>query len=518
MRRLTSAVIVALVLTADRGQLAQTTQTPVDRTYSEIVALLSAEAVERSQLMETASYLTDVYGPRLTGSSNLKAAGIFLVDRLKAWGIDNGRLEVWEPFGPGWVNDRFVALALKPEAFTLIGYTRAWTPGTNGPVTAEAVHITVENENDFAKYRGTLAGKFVLTAPARDVTARFTPLATRLSEQELAELERPEPVRPPPSGAAAQAVQVAQNRFAFRRALRQFLVVERVAALIDPGSGDQGTVFVSGDTSPPVPPHVVLAVEHYNRLVRLLAKKIPVTLQIDIQNRVLSDVTNSFNVISELGGTDKAREVVMVGAHLDSWHAGTGATDNAAGVAVMMEVMRILKATRVPLRRTVRLALWTGEEQFILGSTAYVREHFADRATMTLKPEHAELSACFNLDNGTGAIRGIYLQGNEAAAPLFRAWMEPFRSVGMTTLAIRDRSGLTDHLAFDQVGLPGFQFIQDPIEYGTRTNHTNMDVYDRLQPKDLIQNAAIVAAFVYQAANLETQLPRKTLPKPMGVP
>ena len=238
-----------------------------------------------------------------------------------------------------------------------------------------------------------------------------------------------------------------------------------------------------------------------------------VTIELNVQNRFLDDTLDSFNVVAEIPGTDRADEIVMLGAHFDSWHAGTGATDNAAGSAAMMEAMRILKAAGVRLRRTVRLALWTGEEQGFLGSRAYVKQQFADRVTMQLKPAHAKLSAYFNLDNGTGAIRGVYLQGNEAVRPIFAAWMEPFRSLGMTTLTIRNTGG-TDHLPFDEVGLPGFQFVQDPVEYQTYSHHTNMDVYDRIQAQDMMKNAVIIASFVYHAANRDALLPRKTLPRP----
>jgi Zn-dependent M28 family amino/carboxypeptidase len=281
-----------------------------------------------------------------------------------------------------------------------------------------------------------------------------------------------------------------------------------------------GTVFVQsggnrGVNDPPVPAQVALAAEHYGILIRNVEKGLPVTLEMNIENEFHDDDLNSFNVIGEIPGTDKADEVVMVGAHFDSWHTGTGATDNAAGSAVMMEVMRILKATALPLRRTVRIALWTGEEQGLFGSQAYVRDHFANRTTMALKPDHAKMSVYFNVDNGTGQIRGVYTEGNESARPVFEAWMQPFRDFGMTTLSPRGTGG-TDHTNFDAVGLPGFQFIQDSIEYDTRTHHSNMDVYERLQSKDLMQNAVIVASFVYNAATREELFPRKPLPQPAG--
>jgi Zn-dependent M28 family amino/carboxypeptidase len=298
-----------------------------------------------------------------------------------------------------------------------------------------------------------------------------------------------------------------------------FFKAEGVAALIDASRlGDLGTVFVSGvrgrtpETRSPVP-EVTFSIEHYGRIVRMLEKHVPVTLEMDIRNTFYDADQNTFNVVGEIAGTDKADEVVMIGGHFDSWHTATGATDNASGSAVMMEVMRILKASGIRLRRTVRVGLWGGEEQGLLGSRAYVTEHFADRQTMQLKPEHAKLSVYFNHDNGSGAIRGVYLQGNEAAAPIFSAWMQPFGNLGMETLNVNDTGG-TDHLSFDAVGLPGFQFIQDPLDYNTRTHHSNMDLYERAVAADLRQNAVIIATFVYHAANREEPFPRKPLPSP----
>jgi len=264
-------------------------------------------------------------------------------------------------------------------------------------------------------------------------------------------------------------------------------------------------------------PQLVVSSEQYNRLVRLVDGKVPVRLELNVQNRFVGDSLDAFNIVAELPGTDKAAEVVMLGAHFDSWHSGTGAADNAAGSAAMMEAMRILKATGLRLRRTVRLVLWTGEEQGLLGSQAYVKEHFGDPVTMTLKPEHARVSVYFNMDNGSGAIRGVYLQGNEAVRPIFATWMEPFRSLGMTTMAIRSVAS-TDHRSLDAIGIPAFQFIQDPLDYGSNAHHTNNDVYERVQPEDMMKNAAIAASFVYHAAVRDELLPRKPLPRPQPQP
>jgi carboxypeptidase Q len=473
---------------------------------------LKDEGFQRSKVMEIESYLTDVYGPRLTGSPNIKEAADWAQKTMRDWELANVHTETF-PFGRGWQNNQFVANVLTPRAYPLIGMAKAWTPGTKGLVRGDAALVSIQSEDDFAKYKGTLAGKFVLATPMRVVDARFQPLGRRYTEAELEEIARQPRVQPRPApaqGAAASA--------ALERRKTQFWVDEKVAAVLEPGRGDGGTLFVQSGGSrnaadPPVAAQVVLAVEHYGRIARTLEKGIPVTLAMDIQNQFFDQDLNAFNVVAEIPGTDKADELVMIGAHFDSWHGATGATDNAAGSAVMMEAMRLLKVSGVRLRRTVRIALWSGEEQGLLGSRAYVRDHFGDPATMQLKPEHAKMAAYFNVDNGTGTIRGVYLQGNEAVAPVFAAWMKPFENLGMTTLTIRNTSG-TDHLSYDAVGLPGFQFVQDPLEYDSRTHHSNMDYYERVQPQDMMNNAVIVASFVAQAANRDDKLPRKPLPKP----
>lgn len=486
------------------------------------------EGFNRSQVMDIMSYLSDVYGPRLTNSPDIKEAAAWTTGKMNDWKLANVHLEPWGPFGRGWSNERISVQVISPRPFPLIAYAKAWTPGTNGPVTADAVLASILKEEDIQKYRGQLKGKFVLTAAVPENPERFEPQAHRYTDAELAEL-------------ATQPVPAAQNpedRIAQFRAQRelnlkiqQFLVEEGVAAWIEPSRGDDGTVFVQQgggrdkEKDPPTPPRVAVASENYGRIYRLLEKKKTVTMQVDIENKFYNDDLNSFNIIGEIPGTDKAKadEIVMLGAHFDSWHSGTGATDNGAGSAVMLEAIRILKTTGVKLRRTVRIGLWTGEEQGLLGSAAYVKQHFGDRsvedpATKLIKilPEHAKLDAYYNIDNGTGKIRGVYLQGNGMVAPIFSAWMAPFRDLGMNTLTIRNTGG-TDHLSFDGVGLPGFQFIQDPMDYDTRTHHSNMDVYERVQEPDMKQMAVIVASFVYLTANRDEMIPRKPLPKPQPV-
>ncbi len=508
----TATILLGLPLSA---QWTSTEKVDLDAIYR-----IKEEGFQRSKVMEIESYLTDIYGPRLTGSPNYKEAGDWAVKTMKEWGLANVHTESF-PAVRGWQTYRFVANAVEPRAYPLIGFPRAWTPGTKGMVTGEAVLATIQNDEDINKHKGKLKGKFVLATPVRDVPAHFEALGRRYTAAELETLAR-QPSAVGRGGPPVTTGQPASAAAAFARKLTQFWVDEGVAAVLEPGRMDGGTMAVLGGgqrntTDPPTALLVVLAVEHYGRIARTLAKNIPVKLEMDVDNRYMDGAAGSFNVIAEIPGTDKADEVVMVGAHFDSWHSATGATDNAAGSAVMMEALRILKAANIKLRRTVRVGLWGGEEQGYLGSRQYVRDHFGDSATMQLKPDHAKLSAYYNVDNGTGTIRGVYQQGNEAVAPIFAAWMEPFKNLGMTALTIRNTGG-TDHTVFDGVGLPGFQFIQDPIEYDTRTHHTNMDFYERVQPQDMMNNAVIVASFVAHTANREDRLPRKPLPAPSRRP
>jgi carboxypeptidase Q len=480
---------------------------------------IKEEGFQRSRVMEIMSWLTDVYGPRLTNSPGFRRAGDWAVKEMTSWGLVNVKLQPFGPFGRGWANDKFYMMATTPGgSLPVIGYPQAWTSGTSGAVSGEAIFATIDTPEDIATWKGKLKGKVLLATAMPEVSALFEPQAQRYTQDQLRDLERE-------TDAVGRGGRGGRGGFpggrgggqSFAQTRTQFLKDEGVLAIIMPGRGTGGTVFVGGGGSreanaPATIPAVTIAVEHYGRILRTLQKNQPVQIDMEVKNTFYDDPT-SFNVMGEIPGTDRADEVVMLGAHFDSWHSGTGATDNAAGSAVMMEAMRILKQSGLPLRRTVRIGLWGGEEQGLLGSRQYVTETFADRATMTLKPAHAKFSGYFNVDNGTGAIRGIYLQGNEAVAPIFDAWMKPFNNLGMSTLTIRDTGG-TDHQAFDAVGLPGFQFIQDPVEYGTRTHHSNMDVYERIQEEDMRKNAVIVASFVYLTANRDQALPRKPLPKP----
>lgn len=477
------------------------------------------EGLQRSEVMDTLWNLTDLHGPRLTNSPAIRAAAGWATTRLADWGVGNVRQETWGPFGRGWANEKLTANVVSPQPFPLIAYPRAWTPGTKGAETAEAIYAVIDDEGDFKAWEGKLRGKAVLVTAMPEVRALFTAPGRRFTDQELVDIQA-QPVNAGRGGRGGRGGGPPPDPlFPVKRAL--FFAREGVAAMLEPGSGrnDHGAILVSGSPrqyrdakEPQTIPQLIVASEHYNRIARLAQKNVPVTLELNVENRFFDETVDSFNITAEIPGTDRADEVVMLGAHFDSWHAGTGATDNAAGVSAMMEAMRILRATGVRLRRTVRLALWSGEEQGLLGSRAYVKEQFGDVETMQLKPAHARLSVYFNMDNGTGAIRGVYLQGNEAVRPVFAAWMDPLRNMGMTTLTIRN-TGATDHVPFDEVGLPGFQFIQDPVEYSTHSHHTNMDLYDRVQAEDLMKNAVIIASFVYQAANRDTLLPRKALPR-----
>jgi len=512
---------------------------------------IKQEALESSKVMEHMFYLTDVHGPRLTNSPGYRAAADWTVKRLQEYGLTNVRLEKWGPFGRGWSYSKFAAHMIEPGYSSLIGFPLAWTPGTNGVLTGEPVLAVIRTEADFQRFKGKLKDKIVLIDQPRETPMQMAAAGRRYSERELEDLEvAPEPGRRPlfggppqgpgpggpaagPGGPAAGPGGPAAGpggppaggprspnearRLTARR--NQFLKEEGVLAVLSPGfRGDGGTIFAAAGGSrevkdPDPPPMAAITPEHYNRIVRLLEKKIPVRLELEIQAQFHADNLDSFNIVGEIPGGRKKDELVMLGAHFDSWHGGTGATDNAAGSATMIEAVRILKALDFKLDRTVRIALWGGEEQGLLGSRAYVKEHFADPEKMVPTSEHSRLAGYFNYDNGTGKIRGIYLQGNDMMRPIFEAWLAPFKDMGATHISIRNTGG-TDHLSFDAVGLPGFQFIQDPAEYGSRTHHSNMDVYDHIQPGDLMQASAITASFVYHTAAREDMLPRKPLPKP----
>ena len=497
---------------------------PVDLS---VIHKIKAEAFENSKVMDHVFYLTDVHGPRLTNSPGYQAAGDWVVKRLKEYGLTNVREEPWGPFGKSWTYTRFSAHLIEPQYAPLIGFPLAWTPGTAGPVQGEAILAPMAVEADLEKFKGKLRGKVVLTMAPKLLSMSMQPLGHRLTDAELeARAGTPDPSRIGSPFGPPTTPEERERATRFRNKLNQFLRDEGALVVLQYGyNGDGGTVFAaaggSRDANDPVPPPMVAVTpEHYNRIARLLQHKIPVKLEFDIRAQFIDSPTDSFNVVGEIEGGRKKDEIVMLGAHLDSWHGGTGATDNATGSSVAIEAVRILKALNLKMDRTVRVALWSGEEEGLLGSQAYVKAHFADRATMEPKPEYFKLSAYFNDDSGTGRFRGIGVAGNDEARPIFEAWLKPFHDLGATTIggptaAATRRPGGTDHTSFDYVGLPGFGFLQDPMEYSTRTHHSNMDVYDRVQPGDVMQASAIMAAFVYNAATRPQMMPRKPMPKPL---
>ena len=502
----------------------------------ETISRIRYEGFRDSKVMELASGLMDSIGERLTGSPNMKRANEWTRDQLTAMGLNNAHLEPWGPFGRGWANQYINVRMTSPDVVPLIVYAKAWTPGTNGVVSGKCVRVNIEDKKDFDKYRGKLAGMIVILGPDAEVKTITEAPFKRLSDDDLSKISDYEI---PGERPAFRMAEIAKRR-QFIKDLNQFFADEKVLAVIDNsrGTAGGGTVFVqSGGSFKPgettTIPQLTMASEHWSRIARLLQQKKDVTLELNVTNTFYDDDPMQYDTIAEIPGTDKKDEVVMLGAHLDSWHAGTGATDNGAGTIVMMEAVRILKALDIKPRRTIRIGLWSGEEEGLLGSQGYVEQHFGSRPPLddpnmkgmptllrrdagpvTVKPDQARISAYFNVDNGSGKIRGVYLQENEAVAPIFEAWMRPFKDLGMTTLTVRNTGG-TDHLSFDAVGIPGFQFIQDPIEYETRTHHSNMDVYDRLQPEDLKQISVIVASFVYDAAMRDQMLPRKPIEKPL---
>jgi carboxypeptidase Q len=521
VRRLAVVTLLA-ALSVPLVRARTSTSEPVDLV---MVTRIREEGLKRSQVMETVQELTDVIGPRLTGSPQMRRANEWTRARLAGWGLANAHVEAWGPFGRGWSYERSSVTMVAPHTVPLIALPKAWTPGTAGPVRGKVKRVRVSTKSDFDRHKGKLAGLILFLSPPRTLRAPERPLFARYTDGELESLSHFDV-----SGAASEDGDgPRRTRRRFQRDLAEFLAAEKALATVEVSERDGAVVRVMGagsrekDENPGVPA-LVMAAEHYNRVLRLVDKKQEVELELDVKAAFHDEDAMAANTFAEIPGTTD--EVVMAGAHLDSWHAGTGATDNAAGSAVVMEAVRILKALDVKPRRTIRVALWSGEEQGLLGSRAYVERHFAERSdaeearrsrerrrprgALTLKPPHAKLSAYFNVDNGTGKIRGIYTQQNAAAAPLFEAWLEPLRDLGSTTVTNRNTGG-TDHLSFDEVGLPGFQFIQDQADYATRTHHTNLDVYDRLQREDLIQASVVLASFLYNAAHREERFPRKPL-------
>ena len=591
------------------GRTAQTTPADTSADDDDPIAAIRLEGLRRSQVMDTLSYMTDVIGPRLTGSPALKRANEWARDKFACWGLTNAHLEAWGPFGRGWTLKRFSAQIIEPQDIPLLACPAAWSPGFKEPLVAEVVYLDLQTNTDLERYAGKLKGAIVLSGRPREVGPVFDATAVRIAETNLLTLA---------NSGVGEGMRYSMNLASRRPGQRgappsrfmgnpfrtlSFLAKEGAALVVSPSPlGEEGTLMVMAASVPPpdtgrsnvfagffggarvwatnaptIPAQMTLAIEHYNRLVRMITNGVKLKMQVDLQVQFNDDDLMAYNTIAEIPGSDKKDEIVMLGAHLDSWQAGTGATDNGAGSAAVMEAARILSTLKLHPRRTIRFALWTGEEEGLMGSRAYVAGHFAyytnavgtnatpartttnevaraelrssraieagpiianeslrslvrPRGTngtgfargggrsgaaggsaarrLVRLPEYDRLCAYFNLDNGAGKIRGIFMQGNEALRPLFREWLEPFRDLGAETITLAN-TGSTDHVSFDDVGLPGFEFLQDPLDYGTRTHHTNQDVFDRVLPDDLKQAATILAAFVYDAAMAEAKLPRK---------
>lgn len=521
-------LLLGLSILGSGAFLAQTAE-PVDEAA---IARIRDEGFNRSQVMDTAFWLTDRYGPRLNGSPEHEEAGDWVVEQLRDWGVEHVHKERFAS-GRGWSLVNFHATMTQPRVMPIIGMPRAWTPGTDGVIRAEVVRPVISSVADADRYRGRLRGRIVLTQPVRQVrmleygdgfVARYDDQDGRWRQEAMTPL--PAPVFEPPAATPNQAPRPAPSF-----SLMDFYRDEGVVALLDYGSAsdmatggsdlswrhqrpDGGTLFVQSGASPDADPatglpRITIAVEHYNRMARLVDHGVPVEMELNVDVRFREESAaepNGFNVVGEIPGTDKADEVVLIGAHLDSWHGATGATDNASGVAAMMEVLRIFKATNLRPRRTVRIGLWGDEEAGLVGSTAYADAHLGTAGAPT--PELAKMAAYFNLDNGTGPIRGVWMQGNAGVAPIFSAWARPFADLGVDLLSPRGVPS-TDHVSFDRLGVPAFQFVQERYEYTSRTHHSTMDFYDRLQPEDLTRTAVIAAGFVWHAANREALLPRR---------
>jgi carboxypeptidase Q len=505
----------------------------IEKIDTAMVSKIKKEGFDNSKVMEILGMLTDVHGPRLTNSPGYKRAADYAKQSMESWGLQNVGFDTWnEEFGKGWEVKKFSLQNIGPVFFPVIAYPKAWSPGIKGTVQAEAVYLDVKKEEDIAKYKGKLKGKIVLFNLPATLKPEFESDAVRLNDSSLLVLANSGP-QESFTGRRFQGASQPQ-RLAFMK--WDLIQKEGAIAVLEVSTSNRltdGTLSASAATVPysvevpndqraraysanvpAIVPQIIVSAEHYNRMVRQLQKGLAVKLELALET-TFTPAAPGFNVIGEIPGTDLKDEVVMIGAHLDSWHSSTGTTDNASGSAVMLETMRILKTLGVQPRRTIRIGLWSGEEQGLLGSRNYVKRTFGERLdknfpydSIKLTPAAEKFSVYFNMDNGTGKYRGVYLQGNEAARPIFRAWMKPFEKLGAQTLTIRNTGG-TDHLSFDALNLPGFQFIQDPIEYGTRTHHTNMDSFEQALEPDLKHNAAMTAVFVWLAANRDEMFPRK---------
>jgi hypothetical protein len=488
---------------------------------------IKKEGLSNSKVMDIAFHLTDVSGPRLTNSPGFFRAANWAKDELTKMGLKNVALEPWGEFGQGWEQNRCYLAVTAPYYFPVVAIPRAWTGGTPGKkaITEEVMLINAKDSAElYQNYSGKIKGKIILIYSPDTLKPSFTPDGSRFADEELEKMANAKPDTSRRQGNFnPNQLTTLRQRQTLQRQMGDFYKNEKPALVLSMSrSGNDGTLFVQNGGAYTKDAennygYVMLSSDDYLRIQRLLVAGQKVEMEADVKTTFYPNDLKGYDVVAEIPGTDPVLkdEWVIVGGHLDSWQGATGATDNAAGCSVMMEAMRIIKATGLQPKRSIRICLWSGEEQGLLGSRGYVKNHFADPVDMVLKPEHAKVSAYYNLDNGTGKIRGIYLQGNKDAGPIFSKWLEPFNDLGAKTVTINNTGG-TDHQSFDAVGIPGFQFIQDAIEYDTRTHHTNMDTYDHLVPADLMQAATIVASFVYNTAQKEDKIPRKELPKPRG--
>ncbi len=532
MKNLLPVVLLALLLVPVTVPAQETTD-------SAVVAMIMDEGMNRSQVMDIISEMTDVHGPRLTWSPEYREAAKWALARLGKMGLTNPHLEGGTPLGREWSLRKYSANVLGRRNFPLISFPKAWSPAVKK--TGEIIYLDAGTDSALDTYRGKLGGNFILIGSPREVKAHFEPEAVRESEKDLLELANADD----PANRSGRRRRFQMTEEQKQRALVAYHAMELAqkegaAAILTPSRGDGGNIFVQQasvpshpDTpwssrvgvyepdAPTVTPQIAVAAEHFNRLVRMIGKGEKPRLDMDLQVKI-GGIDSLYNVIAEIPGTDLADEVVMMGGHFDSWHGGTGATDDGTGSAACMEAMRILKALDLKPRRTIRIALWDGEEQGLNGSRAYVKAHFGakeegDDGEVKYLPEAAKFSVYFNHDNGSGKLRGVYMQGNEAVRPIFREWLNDFDSLGANTLTLANTGG-TDHLSFDAIGLPGFQFIQDGLEYFSRTHHSTMDVYERVQEEDMKQAAIIMATFAYRAAMRDQPFPRKEMPKPRSLP
>ena len=579
MKRILGIVVLIAVFVS--FGLAQMAAEKVD---TMLINQIKEEGLKKSQVMDILSTLSDIYGPRLAGSPDYKEAGVWMTQKLKSLGLQNVHYETSAPLAKGWALKKFYANATQPKAFPITAYPKAWSPGIKGPVAADVVFLSAMNDEELNAYKGKVKGKIVLVSSLQPVNAHFEAEGRRLTDTELLRMAnagefgggrggnpfgRMNPAARdsmmrvrikqmfPDLDDAAIVRMIAEQSMVSKKL--EFCLNEGALVALDAGRGDGGTLFVASaavpqpaaapqqagapradrinaydPTAPQIVPQVTVAAEQYNRLARMIQKgqKVRMEMAFDV---AWTPADSSFNIIAEIPGTDLKDQVVMMGGHFDSWHSGTGACDDGTGVAAVVEAVRILKALNLQPRRTIRIGLWAAEEEGLIGSRFYVTQHFGEMVgggggtgggmfgggggELKLKPEHEKLSVYFNHDNGSGKFRGIYLQGNEAARPIFRAWFAPFASMGASTISLSNTGG-TDHLSFNTVGLPGFQFIQDPLEYDTRVHHSNADVFDRVQADDMKQAATIMAAFAYQAAMRDEMFPRKpaAAPRPQRAP